>query len=227
MDKIQSWLSVISFLLALFAIGFSFFRCHPIEADWMGILVGILAFITAILLAVQFYNYVFFNKEVEKKIKKAETSIYLRNKEYMEGIANYTEGASIIFNKGVRTEHFGKSYKMIVCALSHFCKYGRESNIFIYKCLDGINYILDSYEEYIKDMETQPYGYTSNQLGSHIKENFNSLDLTNDNDYLKEKVNIINYSKSTKAQSCIELFIKYEKRRQDIVRKYYIMTNKK
>lgn len=226
MGKTSLWLSATSLIIALCAAGFAFFRCTPMQADWMGILVGILAFITAVLLAVQFYNYALFNKEIERKTQKMETAIYERNKEYMEGVINYSEGAAIIFNKGAQTVDFGKAYKMVVEAISHFCNYGGESNECIEKCLNRLDYILNNYEGLVEYMQEHPQMYTKERIDSVTKTNFQLLDLANDNNFLKEKANIIKYYENKKVQSHVNLFIKYENRRQDIVNKWLLQISR-
>ena len=52
-NKISIWLSSIALFFALLAAGFTFFRTTPMEADWLGILVGILALSTTIKLGWQ------------------------------------------------------------------------------------------------------------------------------------------------------------------------------
>lgn len=69
-NKISIWLSSIALFFALLAAGFTFFRTTPMEADWLGILVGILALSTTILLGWQIISYIGFKDEVKRRWKR-------------------------------------------------------------------------------------------------------------------------------------------------------------
>lgn len=71
-NKISIWLSSIALFFALLAAGFTFFRTTPMEADWLGILVGILALSTTILLGWQIISYIGFKDEVKKEMEKTK-----------------------------------------------------------------------------------------------------------------------------------------------------------
>lgn len=52
----QNWLSCLAFVISLFALFICSFRCEPITADWMAILVGILALLVTFLVGWQIYK---------------------------------------------------------------------------------------------------------------------------------------------------------------------------
>ena len=76
-NKISIWLSSIALFFALLAAGFTFFRTTPMEADWLGILVGILALSTTILLGWQIISYIGFKDEVTSAdIRRVRSSLF-------------------------------------------------------------------------------------------------------------------------------------------------------
>lgn len=64
-NKISIWLSSIALFFALVAAGFTFCRTTPMEADWLGILVGILASLVTLLVGWQIFNTISLNKQVQ------------------------------------------------------------------------------------------------------------------------------------------------------------------
>lgn len=72
MKKACIVLSVISLVVSLSAIAISCARCTPMTTDWMGVLVGILAFLVTVLLGLQIVNYLVFKGEI-KELMKAST----------------------------------------------------------------------------------------------------------------------------------------------------------
>lgn len=74
-NKISIWLSSIALFFALLAAGFTFCRTTPMEADWLGILVGILALSTTILLGWQIISYIGFKDEVKKEMEKTKAEL--------------------------------------------------------------------------------------------------------------------------------------------------------
>lgn len=99
-NKISIWLSSIALFSALLAAGFTFFRTTPMEADWLGILVGILALSTTILLGWQIISYIGFKDEVKKEMEKTKAEL----KETTDNIDNMiqqkiNETQNIIYKK--------------------------------------------------------------------------------------------------------------------------------
>ncbi|MCS2764385.1 hypothetical protein NXV33_01895 [Bacteroides thetaiotaomicron] len=98
--QISIWLSSIALFFALLAAGFTFFRTTPMEADWLGILVGILALSTTILLGWQIISYIGFKDEVKKEMEKTKAEL----KETTDNIDNMiqqkiNETQNIIYKK--------------------------------------------------------------------------------------------------------------------------------
>ncbi|MFV0232817.1 hypothetical protein OBK30_07100 [Empedobacter falsenii] len=74
----SGWISVISLIASLVALSISWFRAEPMEIDWMAILVGILALLTAVLIGWQILNMINFKQEKLDVFKNVE-NIFINN----------------------------------------------------------------------------------------------------------------------------------------------------
>lgn len=74
----SGWISVISLIASLVALSISWFRAEPMEIDWMAILVGILALLTAVLIGWQILNMINFKQEKLDVFKSVE-NIFINN----------------------------------------------------------------------------------------------------------------------------------------------------
>lgn len=212
-NKLSIWLSSIAIGFAMFAVGFACFRTTPMKADWMAILIGILAFITAILLAVQFFNYVFFNKEMEKKINKAKADIYRKNQEYMKGIINYSEGFCV-FSSSINSleDNYAIIYKNMVSAINHFCNYGEDA-------IDDIKASLNVMEGvmiYFKNLITVSENCFFNK---YIMNDIQELECNND-EFISHKAKILDYLHQNNLSEFISQFKEIEKDRLDVLENF-------
>ena len=145
-NKISIWLSSIALFFALLAAGFTFFRTTPMEADWLGILVGILALSTTILLGWQIISYIGFKDEVKKemektkaelkettdnidnmiqqKINETQNIIYKKNELYIQGSIAYLEAYAKILKDDATSDNYSFAYGSLVNSLNCYCKYG-------------------------------------------------------------------------------------------------------
>ncbi|MGV0921857.1 hypothetical protein ACTS94_16160 [Empedobacter falsenii] len=74
--KSNSWW--ITLIISLGALFISLFRTEPMEADWMAILVGILALLTSVLIGWQILNMINFKQEKLEVFKSVE-NVFINN----------------------------------------------------------------------------------------------------------------------------------------------------
>lgn len=231
-NKISIWLSSIALFFALLAVGFTFFRTTPMKADWMGILVGILALLTTILLGWQISSYVGFKKDlirdikaekeklhkitcgldvlIDKKIDKSQYDTLKKNEYYMGGLMNYFEGYTLLINNSTLSGRFGIVYLIMTKAIVSFFKYGNGAASNIQKSLSNLDLVLNDFESTIKRLEK---GYHSGNLAS----NFKDLDLSHNDEFIILKTEIFNFGDTDIYKEYIKMFLDLEKRRENLV----------
>lgn len=64
--------NAIAILISITSLCFSFFRCEPMEADWIGILVGILCSLVTVLIGWQIYSIIDFKERAKELIQIKE-----------------------------------------------------------------------------------------------------------------------------------------------------------
>lgn len=234
--KLLLGLSTSALLLSLLAVGFTFCRTTPIEIDWLGILVGILALLTTILLGWQIVSYMGFKDEIKKEIEKeksfftqatdairkeyqekieqAQNVIYKKNEYYIQGVIDYIEAFPIINKDSALDGNYGSAYKTIVSAISNFCKYGSGAEENIERCLLGMERILNSFEDIL---ESEP---SSGPFSGYVCDNFEALDLSQDFNFLQIKIAIVYSEPKNLSQKDIDRFIASERKREIIVKQY-------
>ena len=78
MNKVLSFLSLVVSIVALFL---ACIRCEPITADWMGVLVGVLSLLVAMLLGWQIYTLMDIRKiQLEVKRNKNEANLMMERR---------------------------------------------------------------------------------------------------------------------------------------------------
>lgn len=73
--NIALWLGRLSLSLSITAIVLVMLRITPISYDWMGIAIGILTFITALLIGWQVFNYAIFGKRIKEQNEKSRKEL--------------------------------------------------------------------------------------------------------------------------------------------------------
>lgn len=243
-NKISIWLSSLALFFALISFGFTFLRCTPMQADWIGILVGILAMLTTLLIGWQIISYLGFKdetkKELEKGISKIEESVsksdekihfsiekskeYLihKNQSFIQGSIAYLESYPTVLNKTSLSENYNTVYKDLVSAFNSFCNYGAGAEDIIIKCLLLLETVLKDFDDTLKGASV-----VASAMDRINKNNFENLDFSKDNSFIKLKAEIINSSKSGISQNIIDKFIEIEQLRERIVLEYNIICKKK
>lgn len=234
--KLLLGLSTSALLLSLLAVGFTFCRTTPIEIDWLGILVGILALLTTILLGWQIVSYMGFKDEIKKeieqeksfftqatdairkeyqeKIEQAQNVIYKKNEYYIQGVIDYIEAFPIINKDSAVDDNYGSVYKTIVSAISNFCKYGSGAEENIERCLLGMERILNSFCYLLRSESSDT------PFNDYIENNFKALDLSQDVNFLHLKISIVNSELNNISQEYIDRFLAYEIDREKIMEKH-------
>lgn len=230
-NKISIWLSLIALLLSIIAA----FRTTPMEADWMGILVGILALLTTVLLGWQISSYVGFKKElirdieaekekldksafkldmlINEKIDKSQHDTFKKNEYYMIGLMNYIEGYTLLINNSTLSGTFGIVYLIMTRAIGNFFRYGNGAASNIQKCLSNLDLVLNDFESTIKGLKK---GYHSGYLAL----NFKDLDLSRNDEFIILKTEILNFGDTDIYKEYIKMFLELDKRREDLIKRY-------
>lgn len=234
-NKTSIGLSSFALFFAILAVGFTFCRTTPMEADWMGILVGVLALLTTVLLGWQISSYVGFKKDlirdierekidlhqiiekieflIEEKIVESTSASSIKNEYYFEGLMNYTEGYALLINNNTLKGRFGIVYLIMTTALVNFLKYGSKAYPNVQKCLSNLDLLLIDFEQQIKHQ-------TKGFHGGYMALNFKDLDLSHNNDFNKLKTDILNFSSIDSCKEYIKMFLELEKRREDLIKRY-------
>ena len=228
-NKISIWLSSIALFFALLAAGFTFFRTTPMEADWMGILVGILALSTTILLGWQIISYIGFKDEVKKEVEKTKAElkeatdnidnmtqqkinetqniIYKKNELYIQGSIAYLEAYAKILKDNATSDNYSFAYGSLVHSLYCYCKYGCAAEVNIDKCLLALKHIISDFDNLQKQKhEDNPY----------IQKNFSDLEFSRDNLFAKLKAGILESNQTGIPQKHIDEFLEIEEERKRI-----------
>lgn len=232
-NKISIWLSSIALFFALLAAGFTFFRTTPMEADWLGILVGILALSTTILLGWQIISYIGFKdkvkKEMEKtkaelkettdnidnmiqqKINETQNIIYKKNELYIQGSIAYLEAYAKILKDDATSDNYSFAYGSLVNSLNCYCKYGCAAEVNIDKCLSALKRIISDFD----NLQKQRHG--DNPFNQYIQKNFSDLEFSRDNLFAKLKAGILESNKTGIPQKYIDEFLEIEEERKRII----------
>lgn len=227
-NKISIWLSSIALLLSFFAAC----RTTPLEADWIGILVGILALLTTVLLGWQISSYIGFKKDlirdieqekeklhesankldriIDDKIDKSQNDSFRKNEYYMEGLMNYTDGYTLFINNSTLAGRFGIVYLIMTRAIVDFSRYGNGAASNIQKCLSILDLVLSDFESNIKRLEK---GFHSGYLAL----NFKDLNLSHNDEFIRLKTEIFKFGDTQINKEYIKMFLDLEKRRENLV----------
>ena len=117
-----------SWLLCIGALGFSvvalvlvFCRIEPIAIDWIGVLVGILSFITMILIGFHVFNYIDFDRKIKNEVRrgvekgKADIRGVLHRKNALIMADFYLGFTSLFFEARKGVEAFSCTLSAISC----------------------------------------------------------------------------------------------------------------
>lgn len=122
------WLSIISLALS----GYATLACDKrIEADWMGVLVGILSLLVTALIGLQIYNYISFKSELEKRVTEivnerinklnhavtGYAKARLSNAIFMKAIPNSLNNAFDALEDIILSENIDPSNTALNCAI--------------------------------------------------------------------------------------------------------------
>lgn len=113
-NKISIWLSLIALLLSIIAA----FRTTPMEADWMGILVGILALLVTLLVGWQIFNIISINKQVHDKMRLVQSQTEQLEKSIISKFQEEKEDLQIAMNR----KDIELFYTISMTMVNHFWK---------------------------------------------------------------------------------------------------------
>ncbi|WP_455674790.1 hypothetical protein [Phocaeicola sp.] len=212
MKKLSLYISILAFIISTITLVRTFPSKLPLGFDYLGILVGILALLTTVLLAWQLINYLSFEDRLNKKIEEAQDVIYKKNKEYMQGIVNYSEAFALMQKiNSIENEH-ANIYRSMFWAIYHFCNYGIDTADNIRESLEAMKLIVS----YFEDFEREPNCccYNSYKLSDFKEFEFN------DDDFISCKSNILWFLKENKKTELLKEFKDLEDRRLEVLRKF-------
>ncbi|MFT0235000.1 hypothetical protein ACMSFF_26295 [Bacteroides faecis] len=232
-NKTSIWLSSFALFFALLAMGFTFCRTTPMEADWLGILVGILALSTTILLGWQIISYIGFKDEVKKEMEKTKAElkeatnnidnmiqqkiietqnvIYKKNELYIQGSIAYLESYAKILKDDATSNNYSLAYANLVTSLSYFCEYGCAAEGNIDKCLSALKHIISDFDNLSKQR------YENSPFNQYIQKNFTDLEFSKNYNFERMKAGILESNKTGIPQEYIVEFLEIEEERKRIV----------
>ena len=135
-QKATLMISIASLIISIASICLVSLRCEPMKADWLGILVGILAFCTTILIAIVGGGFYFNHEIINKKIRDLDN----RYADIASDSLFYNHINDIQFFTYHKYGEYFSSLNACISALKHNCDEGKRRMFIEY-----INNITKSY----------------------------------------------------------------------------------
>ncbi len=125
-NKTSLIISIISIIISVVAVCFSYLRMETVDYNWMEVAIGILSLLTTILIGWQIYNVITFESRLKEEKKNIEINLKKYFDEKIEDSISYNTGLTFITtsflfcqNKELRGALF---LYTIFTALSYFIK---------------------------------------------------------------------------------------------------------
>lgn len=116
-------ISIASLIISIASICLVSLRCEPMKADWLGILVGVLAFCTTILIAIVGGGFYFNHEIINKKIRDLDN----RYADIASDSLFYNHINDIQFFMPYKYGEYFSSLNACISALNHNCNEGKRT----------------------------------------------------------------------------------------------------
>lgn len=172
----NNWVSYLALGTSIVALMFAYFRLEPIKwgIDATNLLVDVLAILVTILIGFQIFNYLSFERNVDRKVSDIKKEIVSQFQEYIAGVIDFSKA----YTKMIRLTNYVSPddmelafiYRCFLSAIVHFVNYKGDENVEqnINDCFYGLIYINTCPEVLIKYAKERPDEISIDRLKDYV-----------------------------------------------------------